>query len=852
VERTREAERAEAASGGARLRVDLPLTGMTCAACALRIERKLSKSPGVESAAVNFATSRATVEYDPERTDLGELAAAVRDVGYGTAGASTAEFVVDDSARVSGTPSVLENFLKKTPGVVDASFNLASVRVRVDYFETATDARALRERIEELGYRVTDVTAEDARAGLGREEEARRAEAQDLKRRLRVAVALSLPVLVIAMSHGSIPLLDVPWINWAQLALTAPVVFYCGAPFYRGAWAALRHGAADMNTLIATGTGAAFIYSLVATVAPQLVMTDAASSMSAPGAIGMAGMAGGGAPMTPVYFEAASVIIALILTGRLLEARAKNRTADAVRKLLGLSPHTARVVRDDGRHEDMLVEELTPGDLILVRPGEKVPTDGVVTEGRSSVDEAMLTGESAPAEKGPGDEVVGATVNRTGSFTFRATRVGRDTVLQQIVRMVEEAQGRRAPIARLADTVSGYFTPAVICVALITFVAWFVAAPEGARLSSALVHAVSVLIIACPCALGLATPTAVMVGTGRGAEVGVLIRGGEALETVHKVQTVVLDKTGTITEGRPGVTDVLASEGFDEDELLRLAASVERASEHPLGEAFVRRAEERGLPLSRVENFNAVAGHGVEAEAEGRRVAVGNLKLMTERGVSVDGLGERAASLASAAKTPVYVALDGRVAGLLAVADRVKEESVEAIAALKSLGLEVVMLTGDDRRTAEAVAREVGVEHVLAEVLPEGKADAVKRLQAGGKVVAMVGDGINDAPALAQADVGIAMGTGTDIAVEAADVTLVRGSLRGVVTAFALSRRTMRVIKQNLFWAFAYNALGIPLAAGLFYPLTGWTLTPVFASAAMALSSVSVVTNSLRLRRFKS
>jgi Cu+-exporting ATPase len=508
-------------------------------------------------------------------------------------------------------------------------------------------------------------------------------------------------------------------------------------------------------------------------------------------------------------------------------------------------------VREDGRHEEMPVEELMPGDLIVVRPGEKVPTDGVLTEGRSAVDEAMLTGEGLPVEKGPGDEVVGATVNRTGSFTFRATRVGRDTVLRQIVRMVEEAQGRRAPIARLADTVSGYFTPAVICIAIVTFVAWFVAAPEGARLSEALVHAVSVLIIACPCALGLATPTAVMVGTGRGAEVGVLIRGGEALETVHKVQTVVLDKTGTITEGRPGVTDVFTSDGFDADELLRLAASVERASEHPLGEAFVRRALERGLRLARVENFNAVAGHGVEADTEGTRVTVGNLKLMSARGVTVDGLGARAATLAAEAKTPVYVALDGRVAGLLAVADSVKAESSEAIAALRGLGLEVVMLTGDDRRTAEAVAREVGVERVLAEVLPEGKADAVKELQAEGKTVAMVGDGINDAPALAQADVGIAMGTGTDVAIEAADVTLVRGSLRGVVTAFALSRSTMRIIKQNLFWAFAYNALGIPLAAGLFQPLTGWTLTPVFASAAMALSSVSVVTNSLRLRRFK-
>jgi Cu+-exporting ATPase len=765
-----------AGAGDASVRVDLPLTGMTCAACARRIERRLSKTEGVGSATVNFATARATVEYDPARTSTRELKDAVRDIGYG----------------------------------------------------------------------VIDVAAGDAREGVSREEEARREEARDLKRRLVVAVVFSLPVLVIAMSHGRVPFLNVSWINWLQLALTAPVVFYSGAPFYRGAWAALRHRAADMNTLIATGTAAAFLYSLVATVAPRLVATGAASS----DAHGMS-MHGGGAAaqMTPVYFEAASVIIALILLGRLLEARARGRTADAVKKLLGLSARTARVVREGGRHVDVNVEELVPGDLVLVRPGEKVPTDGVVTEGRSSVDESMLTGESLPVEKGPNDEVVGATVNLRGSFTFRATRVGRDTVLQQIVRMVEEAQGRRAPIARLADTVSGYFTPVVICVAIATFVAWFIAAPEGARLSAALVHAVSVLIIACPCALGLATPTAVMVGTGRGAEVGVLIRGGEALETAHKIQAVVLDKTGTITEGRPGVTDVFASEGFDEDELLRLAASVERASEHPLGESIVRHAEGRGLALARVENFDAVAGQGVEADVEGRRVAVGNLKLMNERGVSVDGLAGRAASLAAEAKTPVYVAVGGRAAGLVGIADKVKTESAEAVAALKGLGLEVVMLTGDDRRTAEAVAREVGVGRVLAEVLPEGKADAVKQLQSEGKRVAMVGDGINDAPALAQADVGIAMGTGTDVAIEAADVTLVRGSLRGVVTAFALSRATMRVIRQNLFWAFAYNALGIPLAAGVFYPLTGWTLTPVYASAAMALSSVSVVTNSLRLRR---
>jgi Cu+-exporting ATPase len=829
-------------------RVDLPITGMTCAACAQRIERRLARSHGVSAANVNFATARATVEYDPRQTGARQLVEAVEDIGYGTSGASVAEFVVDDSARAGGTTHVLENHLKKTPGVVGATFNLATMRVRVEFLQTATDARALRKRIEQLGYRASDVSGGDEKTGVDREEEARRAERRDLARRFTVAAALSLPVLVISMSHGAIPLFDVSWINWLQLALTAPVVFYSGAPFYRGAWAALRHRAADMNTLIATGTGAAFLYSLVATFAPRLVTTAGGAGM---GDMKMSGDVMSGAAMTPVYFEAAAVIIALILLGRLLEARAKGRTTDAIKKLVGLQARTARVVRADGMHEDVPVEEVEPGDVILVRPGEKIPTDGVVTEGRSTVDESMLTGESMPVEKSVGDDVTGATINGAGSFELRATRVGRDTVLQQIVRMVQEAQGSRAPVARLADKVSGYFTPVVIIIAIVTFVVWFIAAPSDVRLTTALVHMVSVLIIACPCALGLATPTAVMVGTGRGAEAGVLIKGGEALETAHRIQTIVLDKTGTITEGRPGVTDVVAAGGFTQDELIRLAASVERASEHPLGEALVRRAEEMKLSFARVENFNSVAGHGVEADVEGRRVMVGNLKLMNERGVSLDGLIERAAACAVEAKTPVYVAVDGLAAGVVAVADKIKPDSRDAIAALKNLGLEVVMITGDNHQTAEAVARRVGVDRLLAEVLPEGKAAEVKKLQAGGRRVAMVGDGINDAPALAQADLGIAVGTGTDVAIEASDITLVGGSLRGVVGAIALSKRTMRVIRQNLFWAFIYNTLGIPLAAGALYPLTGWTLNPVYASAAMALSSVSVVANSLRLRRFK-
>jgi Cu+-exporting ATPase len=766
--------RADPADG---VRVDLSLAGMTCNACARRIERRLSNAPGVRSANVNFATARATVEYDRRATGAAQLIETVKEIGYG-----------------------------------------------------ASDA---------------------AEAGAAeREQEAERAEQVTLRRRFLVATVLSAPVLLVAMSHGRVALFNVSWINWAQLALTLPVICYSGWPFYQSAWIALRHRAADMNTLIATGTGAAFIYSLVVTIAPQLVADTAHDAAT------MAGMGDGGSVhVAPVYYEAASVIIALILLGRLLEARARGKTSEAIKRLMGLQPPTARVVRADGREVDLPVEAVGVGDTIIVRPGERIPVDGVVTEGASAVNEAMLTGESMPVEKTAGAEVIGATINGTGSFRFRATKVGRDTVLQQIVRMVEQAQGGRAPIARLADTVSGYFTPIVICIAIAAFVIWFIAAPVESRLSYALVSFVSVLIIACPCALGLATPTAVMVGTGRGAEHGILVKGGEALETAHRLTTIVLDKTGTITRGQPAVTDVLPVEGFDADELLRLAAAAERGSEHPLGEALVRRAAElelaRGLARAEVGKFNALAGHGVEAEVEGRQVLLGNLKLMSERGIELNDLRERGAMLAAAGKTAMYVAVEGAAAGIIAVADETKAGSKEAIGALKRLGLEVVMITGDNRQTAEAVAREVGIERVLAEVLPEGKAAEVRKLQREGLRVAMVGDGINDAPALAQADIGIAIGTGADVAIEASDITLIRGDLGGVVTAIALSRQTIKVIRQNLFWAFIYNTLGIPLAAGALYPFTGWLLSPVVASAAMALSSVSVVANSLRLKRFR-
>jgi P-type Cu+ transporter len=832
---------------GAAERVDLPITGMTCAACANRIERTLRKTPGVRSAGVNLATARATVEYDPAATGVRQLMDRVKDVGYGTAGTARADFIVDDSARPSGSSQPLEHHLGRLRGVVGVSFNLSAMQVRVEYLTGAVSVAEIRSAIMAFGYVVRETPGGGGDAGAEESEAAaRREEYEGLRRRFWIATALSIPVLVIAMSHGRVAALDFRGVNWLQLALTTPVVFYCGAQFYRGAWAAFRHRAADMNTLIAVGTGAAYLYSILATVAPGLlagaVRGDAMAGMTA---------AAERAPMAPVYFEAASVIIALLLMGRMLEARAKGQTGDAIRRLAGLQAKTARVVRD-GKDVDIAVEEVVPGDVVLVRPGEKIPVDGVVRDGASTVDESMLTGESVPVEKAAGETVFGATVNGTGSFRFEATKVGKDTALQQIVRMVQDAQGSKAPIARLADTISGIFTPIVLCIAVATFVLWFALEPPGARFTMALVNFVGVLIIACPCALGLATPTAIMVGTGKGAEHGVLIKGGESLETAHKLQVVVLDKTGTITAGKPDVTDVVTAGAVGEAELLRLVASAERGSEHPLGAAIVRAADRRGIVLANATDFGALAGHGIAATVDGRAVVLGNARLMADRHVAVDAASAaRADLLAADGKTPILVAVDGSFAGIVAVADPIKRESKDAIAALRKLGLEVVMMTGDNTRTAEAVARQVGITRVVAEVLPADKARHVRELHAGGRLVGMVGDGINDAPALAQADVGIAIGTGTDVAIEASDVTLLRGDLRGVVTAIALSKATIRTVKQNLFWAFAYNTVGIPVAAGLLYPFTGWLLSPMIASAAMSLSSVSVVTNSLRLRRFR-
>jgi P-type Cu+ transporter len=809
-------------------RVDLPVTGMTCAACARRVERSLSRAAGVSSAAVNFATARATVEFDPAQTGIRALVETVHKSGYGVEPFDSAEFVVDDSARPAGTAAVLEQHLRRAPGVVDAAFNLSTMVVRVEFLPAVTDAPAIRRQIASLGYRVHESRPPGSPAGVRSVEDAQRAEYRGLRRKFWIAAALSLPVLILAMSHGAI---DFPGMNWVQLALTTPVVLYCGRQFYRGAWLAFLHRAADMNTLIAVGTGTAYVYSVAATIAPGLFVA-AAHAAHGP----------------PVYFESAAVIITLILLGRMLESRAKGRTGEAIRRLLDLQPRTARIVRN-GREQDVPVEEVVPGDEVLVRPGEKIPVDGEVVGGASAVDESMLTGESMPVSKQTGDPVYSATMNRTGAVRMVATKVGRDTALQQIVRLVEQAQGSKAPIARLADVISGIFTPIVIGIAILTFGIWLALAPAETRLSLALLTFVSVLIIACPCALGLATPTAIMVGTGRGAQHGILIKGGEALESAHRISTVVLDKTGTITRGQPALTDILPAPGQDEQELLRLAAAAERSSEHPVAAAIVAAARERGLELAEPSTFNAVAGQGVEARVSGRRLLLGNARLLQNHGISPEQT-ETLASLAAEGKTPVLVAIDGKFAGLLAVADPIKPESPDAIAMLRRMGLEVVMISGDTAPTAEAVARAVGIDRLLAEVLPDGKVAEILRLQREGKRIAMVGDGINDAPALAQADLGIAIGTGTDIAMEASDITLMRGDLRGVVHAIRLSRATMRTIRQNLFWAFIYNVLGIPIAAGVLYPFTGILLSPIIASAAMSLSSVCVVANSLRLRRF--
>lgn len=720
----------------------------------------------------------------------------------------------------------VEMALKNVDGVAEAVVNLSTERATVAYRAGLASIEQLKAAVSEAGYEAEALIAQQSEDW---ERSAREERYRQLFRTLIFSATLTIFIMIGSMAEMIGGLQFVPQRSiWIILfVLTTPVLVYSGQQFFIGAWKAFKHGTSDMNTLIALGTGAAYAYSIVATFFPSFLPAN----------------------MRHVYYDTTAVIITLILFGRLLEARAKGRTSEAIKKLMSLQPKTARVIRN-GEEVDLAIEAVQVGDLILVRPGERIPVDGRVVSGSSTVDEAMLTGEAMPVKKTVGDSVVGAMINKTGAFQFQATKVGRDTVLAQIIRLVQEAQGSKAPIQRLADFVASIFVPVVIGIAILAFIIWLQFGPEP-QLIYALVTLVTVLIIACPCALGLATPTSIMVGTGKGAELGILIKSAEALETTHKVNAVVLDKTGTITVGRPAVTDILPIDEISHDELLKLAATVEQNSEHPLAEAIVSSARASGLAPGKADHFDALPGLGVQAQLNGDDVLIGNSALMQSRGLHIDPWAVHVAQLADAGKTPVFIARNGTVLGLMAIADPIKDESLTAVQKMQAMGLEVIMISGDNQRTAVAIGRQLGIQRVLAEVLPNEKARQVKAIQQEGKIVAMVGDGINDAPALAQADVGIAIGTGTDIAMEAGDITLIKGDLTGVVSAIQLSHATMRNIKQNLFGSFIYNTLGIPIAAGVLYPFFGLLLNPMIAAATMAASSVTVVSNALRLRRFK-
>ena len=809
----------------------LHVTGMTCTTCAATVEKALAEKQGIEQAQVNFASETASVEYDPEKIDLAAIKDSISQVGYGTATRKSI-FPVRGMTCASCVARV-EEALKSVPGVVTVSVNLASEKATVEYIE-GTEIADLRRAVKDAGYELgaEAETLEDVTTASQREIKA-------VMSRFIVAVALAAIIMALMWVPAFTGKLYLLWV------LATPVQFWAGLRFYRGTWGALRHKTADMNTLIAVGTSAAYFYSVVAVLFPTIFTA--------------------GGLEAHVYFDTSAMIIALILLGRFLEARARGQTSAAIKRLIGLQPKTALVMRD-GKEIEIPVEDVQVGDLILVRPGERVPVDGIVRQGQTSIDESMVTGESIPVEKGEGDEVIGATINKTGGFQFEATRIGKDTTLSRIVRLVEEAQGSKAPIQRLADVIASYFVPVVIGIAIITFIIWFFVGPPPA-LTLAFLNFIAVLIIACPCALGLATPTAIMVGTGKGAEQGILIRSAEALERFYKIDTLLLDKTGTLTEGKPEVTDIIAVSPHSQEEVLVLAAAVEHDSEHPLGRAVVRAALEKELKISPATDFKAIPGHGAEAVFAGKKLLLGNLKLIKDRGISLNRLDKEADELWMKGRTVMFLGVDGEVAGIIGLADTLKPNAKAVVASVRRMGIEVGMLTGDNRRTAEAIAREAGIERVLAEVLPENKSAEVKKLQDEGKVVSMVGDGINDAPALAQSDVGVAIGTGTDVAMETGDITLIGGDLGGIAAAISLSRRTMRTIKQNLFWAFAYNTALIPVAAGILYLVFGSTgvpsglsfilgnygfLNPILAAAAMAASSITVVSNSLRLRGFKS
>jgi Cu+-exporting ATPase len=840
-------------------RITLPVEGMTCGACALTVQKRLLEAEGVRDAAVNYATGKATVTIDDGAIRVADLVTAVRDAGYDCARA-TVTFGVEGLHYAAGVGR-LEGRLRELPGVLAAAANQASEEVRVDYVPGVVTGRDLERAVQDVGYTVAQPVAEED--PVARDRLKRRREIRQLSWKFGLAAVVAAATMIGSMplmggmeakEHDMVARLMQPLdsvlagllpelyvfaseqpqsLKLILMALTIPVMLWSGWQFYRGAWSGIKHRSADMNTLIAVGTGAAFLYSAVATLLPAVFQSA-------------------GLP-ADVYFEAVSAIIALILLGRLFEARAKGETSEAIRRLLALRPKTATVQRG-GRDEEIPVEEVAVADRVVVRPGETLPVDGIVRSGESSVNEAMLTGEPLPVDKRQGDEVFGGTVNTTGSFMYEATAVGRDTALAQIVRLVEDAQGTKAPAQRLADTVAGVFVPIVIAIAIGAFVVWWVVGPDP-RIVYATVALVTVLVIACPCALGLATPTAIMVGTGKGAQYGILIRGGEALEGVQRIDTVVFDKTGTVTEGQPEVTGVVGvrrSDGTQVSpaEVLRLAASVEARSEHPLAQAIVEAARQKEITPQAVERFVAMEGRGARGIIGKYLVEVISVRHAEERGFSLGSLAAEVEREIGAGRTPVLVVVNDTVQGVVVLADTIKPGAREAVQRLEGMGLTVYLLSGDSKVSARLVGKEIGIDRVLAEVNPRDKTDEIRRLQDEGHVVAMVGDGLNDAPALAQADIGFAIGTGTDVAVEASDITLIRGDVRAVVTAIELSRRTMRTIRGNLFFAFVYNVLGIPLAAGVLYPLTGVLLSPIVASAAMAASSLSVVGNSLRLRTF--
>ncbi len=812
------------------MKSSIKITGMTCANCAANIEKSLSKLPGIYQAAVNFASEKAIVEYAPSEINASTIITAITELGFMPVTSKTT-FIVKGMSCASCVGRV-EKAILDIPGVISANVNLANGQATVSYLEDVK-LGDIKNAVKDAGFEtlVESAVPEDVSDTAKRE-------IKSLRNTLAIAAMLGIAVLIL----GFLPsFTGKAYLLWA---LATPVQFWAGLRFYKGAWAALKHKTADMNTLVAVGTSAAYFYSMAAVLVPSAFIS--------------------GVIEANLYFDTSAMIIVLILLGRFLETGAKGRTSEAIKKLINLKPKIAHVVRDEKEHQ-IPVDDVVVGDIIVVRPGESIPVDGVVREGYSTIDESIVTGESIPVDKKAGDEVIGASINRTGSFRFEATRVGADTTLSRIVRLVEQAQGSKAPIQRLADIIAGYFVPIVISIAIITFIIWYFAGPAPS-LTYAILNFVAVLIIACPCALGLATPTAIIVGTGKGAENGILIRNAETLEKAHKINSVLLDKTGTLTLGQPKVTDIIATNHLTEDEMLQLAASAENNSEHPLAQAIVDESKQKGFEMLPVTQFDAIPGHGVEAKINGRQILIGNIKLMQDKGITLDALEERAGLLWEEGKTVMFVAVEGSGVGLIALSDTIKPGAAEAVKQLRIMGVDITMITGDNRRAAEAIAHQVGIKNVLYEILPEHKADEVRKLQQQGKIVAMVGDGINDAPALAQADIGIAIGTGTDIAMETGDITLISGEPRGIAGAIELSKRTMRTIRQNLFWAFAYNVLLIPVAAGLLYLFFGngtvplglqfalgeyGFLNPILAAFAMAISSLTVVTNSLRLKNYK-